>query len=646
MQNTRRDTDQEYGLDGIATLDNVLTEDRWNDAGRELLAKILREFTYEDILEPEPVDDDPSDDGPDDDAPSGDGQDDGWTTYEIDLEGTRYRFDAVERSWDSIGVRVDSIERDAGDGFESADDPLQFVVDLEPTVEMDSITASHLVREYTNTLLADAHIDADGADGGDADEASDITGDVGTTGTETSVLDMSYAEIEGEMTGHPWLTFNKGRVGWGYDDYRDYAPERAEQIRLSWCAVSREAAEFVSVAGLEHEALLESELGDYYAEFRAELEGRGLEPDNYLFVPVHDWQWENAIVPLFGKQLATDDIVPLGAGPDEYLPMQSVRTFVNADEPTKHNVKLPMQIINTLVWRGLPGERTEAAPLVTEYVKDVRDSDPFLRDECEVVLPGEIAGVNFDHPTFDSLEAPAYQYNELLGCVWRESVTDLIDDGERAMTLSSLLHVEDGEPVISKLVERSDLSLSAWLDELFETMLPPLLHYLYRYGTAFSPHGENTILVLEDDRPSRLAVKDFVDDVNVAEAPLEELQGLPEELEDVLLSVPPEELRLFVVYGLFVGVYRYLADLLARHHDYSEDEFWGQVRTAIKDYHDRFPELEERFELFDLLEPTFPKLTLNRNRMIDIGYGDRPERPHAIEHGTVSNPLSEVEPEQ
>ncbi|MFA9502998.1 IucA/IucC family siderophore biosynthesis protein [Natrinema sp. H-ect1] len=619
MQHTRHTTDQEYGFDGTDTLETVLTEARWDDAGRELLAKIVREFTYEDLLEPEPVAD-----------PDGE-----WTTYEADLDGTRYRFDAVERFWDSISVRVDSLERDDGDGFEPAADPLQFVVDLEPTIEMDSITAGHLVREYTNTLLADAHIDAD--DGADADAAD---------ATARSVLDMPYAEIEGEMTGHPWLTFNKGRVGWGYDDYRDYAPERSEPIRLSWCGVSREAATFVGVSGLDHEALLEAELGDYYGRFRDDLADRGLDPDDYLFLPVHDWQWENAIVPLFGRQLATNDIVPLGPGPDEYLPMQSVRTFVNADEPAKHNVKLPLQIVNTLVWRGLPGERTEAAPLVTEYVKDVRDSDPFLRDECELVLPGEIAGVNFDHPTFDALEAPPYQYNELLGCVWRESVTDLIDDDQRAMSLAALLHVEDGEPVVSKLVERSDLSLSAWLDELFETMLPPLLHYLYRYGTAFSPHGENTILVLEDDRPARLAVKDFVDDVNVADAPLAELQGLPEDLDDVLLSVPPEELRLFVVYGLFVGVYRYLADLLARHHDYPETEFWGRVRAAIEDYHDRFPDLEERFELFDLLEPSFPKLTLNRNRIVDVGYGDLPERPHAIEHGTVPNPLAEVDPQR
>ena len=618
MQNARHttDRDQQHGLEGIDTLNDVLTESRWDDVGRDLLAKILREFAYEELVDPEPVDTDRAD-GPSE-----------WTTREIDLAGTRYRFDAVDRAWDSIAVRPASIERDAGDGFEPADDPLQFIVDLEPTIDVDGITAGHLVREYTNTLLADAHIDADADD------------------TDESVLDMSYAEIEGEMTGHPWLTFNKGRVGWGYDDYRAYAPERSEPIRLSWCAVSREAATFASVEGLTHEDLLESELGERAERFREELADRGLEPENYFLMPVHDWQWENAIVPLFGKQLATDEIVPLGRGPDEYLPMQSIRTFVNADEPSKHNVKLPMMISNTLVWRGLPGERTEAAPLVTEYVKDVRDSDPFLRDECELVLPGEIAGVNFDHPTFDALSGPAYQYNELLGCVWRESVTDLIDDGERAMTLSALLHVEDGEPVLSKLVERSDLGLEAWLDELFATMLPPLLHYLYRYGTAFSPHGENTILILEDDRPSRLAVKDFVDDVNVSAYPIPELEALPVDLKDVLLSVPPSDLRLFVVYGLFVGVYRYLADLLARHRDYPEARFWGQVRAAIDDYRERFPELEDRFELFDLLDPTLPKLTLNRNRIVDFGYGDLPERPHAIEHGIVENPLYDADLER
>ncbi|GAA3331862.1 hypothetical protein GCM10020331_090090 [Ectobacillus funiculus] len=31
------------------------------------------------------------------------------------------------------------------------------------------------------------------------------------------------------MTGHPWITYNKGRIGFGYDDYIKYAPEQKKK---------------------------------------------------------------------------------------------------------------------------------------------------------------------------------------------------------------------------------------------------------------------------------------------------------------------------------------------------------------------------------------------------------------------------------
>lgn len=285
--------------------------------------------------------------------------------------------------------------------------------------------------------------------------------------------------------------------------------------------------------------LLRGELGDQYDDFMATLADRGLDPQEYTLLPVHNYQWETTITSLYASELAADAIVPLGNGADSYLPGQSVRTLFNVDAPEKHNVKLPMKIRNTLVWRGLPGDRTEAAPRVTEYITDIRDGDPFLRDDCELVLPGEVAGVNYDHPAFSELEDNAYQYDELLGAVWRESITDAIPDSQQAVTLAALLHEADGTAVISEFVERSPLELSAWLTELFDTLLPPLLHYLYRYGTVFSPHGENTIVILDEEFvPTRLGVKDFVDDVNISDQPLPELADLDADLRRVLRSEP------------------------------------------------------------------------------------------------------------
>ncbi|MCF2164910.1 IucA/IucC family protein [Halobacterium salinarum] len=596
------------------TLQDAVTADTWATVERSLLAKLLREFTYEELLAPERTTDT-----------------DRGGRYRLvlpaadDADAVRYRFEAEERLMDTLRVFPDTIERapSGADSWATATDPIRFLLDARETLDATELTTGHLIREYRNTLLADAHIEA--------------------RSTPESFADRSYAEYESEMTGHPWITFNKGRLGWDYEDYRDYAPERRQTTTIGWLAVRTDRVTFETVSGLTPTELLRGELGDQYDDFMATLADRGLDPQEYTLLPVHDYQWETTIASLYAGELAADAIVPLGDGTDSYLPGQSVRTLFNVDAPEKHNVKLPMKIRNTLVWRGLPGDRTEAAPRVTEYITDIRDGDPFLRDDCELVLPGEVAGVNYDHPAFSELEDNAYQYDELLGAVWRESITDAIPDSQQAVTLAALLHEADGTAVISEFVERSPLELSAWLTELFDTLLPPLLHYLYRYGTVFSPHGENTIVILDEEFvPTRLGVKDFVDDVNISDQPLPELADLDADLRRVLRSEPPDGLCQFYVCGLFVGVFRYLSDVLTAHHGYDETEFWTQVRDAITAYQAEFPGLSDRFETFDLLQPTFTKLCLNRNRLTEEGYSDTASRPHAAEHGTVTNALHEV----
>ncbi|MFC7130109.1 IucA/IucC family protein [Haloferax chudinovii] len=590
------------------TLRDALDADVWETVERRLLTKMLEEFAYEEIIEPRKVD-------------AGDDR----HVYRFDLGEMSYRFEAADRLMDSLHVYGDTVERRTVGPWKPLGDPLRLLRDLGETTALDGLTEGNLVREYKRTLLADAHIESRKRDR----EGFDPT-------------DLDYARLEGEMEGHPWITYNKGRLGWGYDDYKQYAPERKSPVTLSWAAVRKGHATFVGAEGVDHDSLVRGELGDYYERFRSRLDAKGYDPDAYFFMPVHDWQWEHSVVPLFPDHIAAGDIVPLGDGPDEYLPQQSVRTFVNVDDADKHHVKVPMRILNTLVWRGLPGERTELAPTVTEYIKGIYERDDFLQEQG-LILPGEIAGLNYDHREFTDIDGSPYQYHELLGAVWRESIDTFLEDGERAITLSSLMHVDGaGEPFVSRLVEQSGLTLDEWLAEFFDTVLPPLLHFLYRYGTVFSPHGQNTILVVEDGVPTRLAVKDFADDVNVSDQSLPELESLPDDVHDVLRKEPPEGLCQFIFSGLFVCVLRYVADVLEEHEDYAEREFWAHARRAVLDYQAQFPELQARFDLFDMLRPEFTKLSLNRNRIFDYGYDDSSGRPHAAEHGTVTNALAEV----
>lgn len=591
-------------MDTVTTAMDALDGGRWDAAGARMVAKMLSELLYERLLAAEPA------------VP---GPDSRWRAAAGDAV---YEFAARPRLWERLRVEPGSVRR----GGDATTDPVRLLLDLAPAIGMAPATTAHLARELRATQLADCHIDAS------------------PRHTAAELVELSWAEIEGEMDGHPWLVPNKGRIGFGHADHLAFAPERRVPLPLRWLAVRSGRGEYRAVAGLDQLRLRALQLDPGTVDrFAAVLRDRGEDPDAFLWFPVHAWQWDHVVLPLFAADLAAGDLAVLGDAPDLHLPQQSIRTLSNVSAPRRLAVKLPLSVLNTLVYRGLPTDRTLAAPAVTELVQGIAAADPFLRDRCRVVLLGEVAAVAVPHRTYEELPGAPYQFRELLGCIWREPLEARLDPGERALSLSALLHVDRrGTPVVAALVERSGMDAAAWLDALLEAVLPPLLHLLYRYGVVFSPHGENAILVHRDGVPTRLAVKDFVDDVNISDRPLPELAGVGPELRSVLLAEPPEWLCQFLWAALFIGHLRYLSDLLEDHLGIPERALWAAVRRTILDHQARFPELAERFELFDLLVPRFARICLNRNRLLLDGYADRPERPHAATFGTVANPLAEA----
>ncbi|MFJ1695970.1 IucA/IucC family protein [Streptomyces sp. NPDC088252] len=616
----------------------------WDGAAARLLAKMLGQFAYEEVVEPV-------------------AQADGSDTYTLGLDdGGTLSFSARRGVYGGWLIAPDSIREKRGsagaapaestrdsDRSASAEsthgsgrdmlaeqlrdgnsdtvpfhDPLSFLARARHLLGIDGATLGHLIREITTTLAADVRLDH-------------------TALPAARLADLDYAELEGHQTGHPWLVANKGRLGFSASDASRYAPEARTPVRLPWIAVSTRIAAYRGVTGLATPRQLYAQELDRSVRdsFAAVLHTRGLDPDSYLCLPVHPWQWDEWIVPVFAPAIAAGDIVPLHADADDRLPQQSIRTLTNVSRPDRHTVKLPLSILNTLVWRGLPTERTLAAPAVTGWVQGLRDQDAFLRDTCGVILLGEVASVTVEHPLYDHLPETPYQFKEILGAIWREPLQPRLAPGERARTLASLLHTDPrGRAFTAELVARSGLTPTVWLTRLFAALLPPLLHFLYRYGTVFSPHGENAIVVFDDqDVPVRLAIKDFVDDVNISAQSLPEHASMPQDVRSILLTEPPSFLTQFIHAGLFIGVFRFLSPLCEEQLGVPEADFWSLVRAEILRYHARFPELKERFEMFDMLTPRIQRLCLNRNRLHVDGYRDRPRRPHAAIHGTVPNPL-------
>ena len=575
----------------------------WLLASRELFAKMLGEFCYEELLRP---------------VPASDG------CYLIALpSGVEYCFRARRGSFGAWRVNPASITRRCEGADGAADDPLQFVLDARRVLGLDAITVAEVLREMMATLRADAWLRAESP-------------------TAAELADLSYVDLEGYQTGHPCMVLNKGRLGFSVSDITKYAPESRQDVRLVWIAVHHTLGNYHGPPAPE---LLEEELDEVTrAEFASALaQAEGTDPAEYDWMPVHPWHWDEAVVPLFAPYLADRMIVRLGIAPDRYRPLQSIRTLVNLDAPHRRNVKLPLLIRNTLVWRGLGREAIEAAPEVTEWLLGIRERDPFLSTESRMVPLGEVASVAVHHPLFEQLSDAPYRYHELLGVVWRDPVEVELDPGERARTMAALLQVDPaGRALVTELVERSRLDARTWLHRLLGALLPGLLHYLYRYGVAFCPHGENTVVIFDRDHvPVRIAVKDFAEDVNLLPDALPEYADLPPLADAVLLRWPAEELRHSLLSAVFAGHFRFFSDLVATHLGVPEPEFWQLVRDAILGYQARFPELAGRFAAFELLGPSFPRVALNREQLLSGGFHDRPDcdATFDITHGTIPNPL-------
>ena len=584
-----------------------LTAEHWDRACALLVAKMVAELCFEYVLAPET---------------------DGPGRWSAAVGGARYRFEGRRTLLDGWRV-LPGVVRVGADGTRGPASPFSLLRDLGTAGTVDPAVEAFTVGELTATLSADARLAVERR-------------------TAADLADLAYADLEGYQTGHPWIFANKGRVGFSARDRAAFPPEARRPMRLPWIAVHSSLAEYHGVPGLEPGALRTRELGeDLTARFTARITGAGADPDAFVWLPVHPRQWDEVVVPLFAVELARGLIVPLGEADDDYLPQQSIRTFTNLTRPDRLNVKLSLAILNTMVYRGIPTELCRAAPVSTGWVHALHARDAFLSERHRVILPGEVAAVAVRHPVLEDIPDAPYRHRQLLGALWREPVTESLEPGERARTLASLLHVDgQGRAFIAELVERSGLGSREWLEALFSTVLPPLLHLLYRYGLAFNPHGENTIVVYDaNDRPVRLAVKDFVDDMKLLDSDLPEYAGLPAEALGVLMRFDARELTSSVAKSLFIGHFRYLAPLVEEQLGVPEELFWALVRAEVDRYQAEFPELADRFALFDLLAPEYERVCLNRERLLGGGYHDRAERDAEfhLDAPPVPNPLHDPE---
>lgn len=600
-----------------------LTADHMEHAHRHLAAKALAELAHERLFQPEP------DDGPG--APA-----DG---FRLALDGVTYRYTARRYALEHWVVDPASIRRTATAGMrgdvELPVDALELVTELQPLLQVPDTMLATYLEELSSTLASAAAKRERELDG----HTPSVSGllEAMRTASGTRAAAEAFQQVEAAMSeGHPGFVANNGRIGFSLSDYRAYAPERGARMRMLWLAARREHTHLALAADQSEQGHYGAELSDAErAAFADRLAARGLDPAEYLYLPVHPWQWEHRVAITFAADVARGDLVPLGPGSDEYQPQQSIRTMFNRTRPERHYVKVALAIQNMGFLRGLSPAYMRATPSINDWVADLVTKDATLQTTGFSVLR-EVASVGYTGDVYHRTPQ-RNAYRKMLAALWRESPVPRLAPGERLVTMASLLHRDaSGTSFATALVRESGIAPEQWLRAYLDAYLYPLVHCLVTYELAFMPHGENLILVLQDGVVRRAVMKDIGEEVVVLGD-----QPLPDRIERIREVVDDDEKALAIFTDVFDGVLRHLSGILAEDGVLGEERFWALVAETIDRHAAEHPEAVRAPGLgIDLRAARFAHSCLNRLQlrntlqMVDLTN----QSESLIYAGTLANP--------
>lgn len=584
-----------------------LSKENWDKANRRLIKKTIGEFTHEKIFEPILIREEKN----------------GWAIYKLttDFPDIHYRFEAIRYALDHWHINEESIDKWI-EGSPATLDVQQFIIETKDILRLPPSLLPTYLEEITSTLNALAY----------KTEKIKLASD--------QLIHKDFQTIEHSMTeGHPCFVANHGRLGFDSQTYDQFAPEANQPFHIFWIAAHRSKAAFHSVKTYDYQSFIEQELdAGTLLFFRNVLLNQGLNPDDYIFMPVHPWQWKQKISTLFAHDIARRQIVWLGPGPDpdQYVAQQSVRTLFNRSHPKKHYVKTALSILNMGFVRGLSPYYMESTPRITEWIDQLLTSDPVL-SSCSFEMLREVATVGYRNTLYEPL-GKSLPHNKMLAALWRESPLSKTQPHQQLMTMAALLHVDHTDrALVVSLIKASGLPVEKWISSYLQCYLKPLIHCFYKYELVFMPHGENLILAMENHVPVKAIMKDITEEVIV----FNKHPSLTGHAQRLYKKTSDEMKLTYIFTDVFDNFFRFLSGILASHGGFDQDIFWQQVSQCIQDYQEEHPELEKQYLRYNFFQETFQRCCLNRLQLKDTTQMLNLEDPFGSLQweGIIENPL-------
>ncbi|WP_347861904.1 IucA/IucC family protein [Salimicrobium sp. PL1-032A] len=315
-------------------------------------------------------------------------------------------------------------------------------------------------------------------------------------GEETGSLFYEQQVVEGHHL-HPGA---KTKLGLSYRDVFRYSPEFAHTFPLRFVAVRKDFWQSREPDIIRHY------YPAYWNQAMQELEERNREQEDFVIVPVHEWQFFQAIPSIYEEEIERGIVVLLEDVKLEVKATSSFRTVVPVSEQGPA-LKLAVNSQMTSTVRSISPQTAGNACVVTGLIRDIfkEDSFPSFRPLYE------LGGGSFRSE--DSLK------KRNLTMLVREDIDPYIAEKEQAVAGMALYaEVQPGKgTVLQSLVReyRENRRLTkkqgalSFFRTYAETVLPPYLTLMTKYGIALEGHLQNSVPVFQKGELTRFFFRDW-----------------------------------------------------------------------------------------------------------------------------------------
>lgn len=309
--------------------------------------------------------------------------------------------------------------------------------------------------------------------------------------------------------GRYMMAFSKMKLPLPIEDVIRYSPEFGFEVPVTLTALHKSQAEVYTYSpDVTLDDIFTQQYGPVYSQWRQVLLDQGLDPNDYLPLPVHPLSMK-LVKEKFAQLISNKNLIIPEDIQIATHPTLSFRSMLPRDG-SGLNIKLPVPVQATGALRLMnTGEVISGPTLSTQMAQIHEEHDNFGQ---KLYLERDMAGVRVkpgegrtDHDT------------RYLSCLLRQNPRELLRPGEIIMPLAALFATSPvtHKPVIAEIMASAGIQEKegalAYFKKYSDLILGGQLAVLFNTGVSYEAHQQNLNLVFDKTgQPVRTTYHDLV----------------------------------------------------------------------------------------------------------------------------------------